>query len=110
MEEKKGRSKNFFDEIKASLKSALSTQFGQIFRSPTTAFVFGGIIIALSIVAGWIPDGLTALFFEENKYKQGFLMIETALVILFFLICLGYILRHSLEWVFREYEPIPKKG
>jgi len=109
MKEKKRSSKDFFDEIKASLKSALSTQFGQLFRSPTTAFVFGGIIIALSIVAGWIPDGLATIFFEKNKL-QGFIMLIFALTVLFILIFLGYILRHSLEWVFEEYEPNPKKG
>ena len=103
---KKGK---FINEIKASLKAALNTQFGQIFRSPITALTFGGIVAALSLVAGWIPDGLTALIFERNFF-QGFLMLEIALMVLCILICLGYILRHSLEWVFYEYKPKPKKG
>ena len=63
---KKGK---FINEIKASLKAALNTQFGQIFRSPITALTFGGIVAALSLVAGWILDGLTAFFLKKNFLK-----------------------------------------
>ena len=99
-------------ELKASLKAALSTQFGQIFRSLSTAITFGFIVILLAVVAGWIPDGLAAYLFEnEQGHKQkAAIMLGTAGIILFSLIGIAYFLRKSLEWTFNEYKPMSKKG
>jgi hypothetical protein len=94
-------------EIKTHLKRALSSQFGFLFKDFKTALVTGGIIACLSIVAGWIPDGINE-FASGNRIK-GVCMFFTALGILLVLVICAYKLSGELEYDIDEEEPEKKK-
>ena len=70
-------------------RQAFVSQFGLLFKDWRTTVITGFVIILLSLIAGWIPDGLTALFFDGEKEK-GIKMLSVSLSLLAFLLLLGW--------------------
>ncbi|MEO2069463.1 MAG: hypothetical protein ABGX27_08180 [Desulfurobacteriaceae bacterium] len=88
------------------IKRAFISQFGMFFRDKSTAFWTGLIFLALSIVAGWIPDGLEKILFEKDKRSGIFLFISGLII----LIVLGYLgVKYSHESKFEVYDEEPEK-
>ena len=96
------------DGVKISIKQVLNSQFGNIFRSKTTTFMFGAFIFLTSLIAGWIPDGLTALIFD-HQYTQAFWMLSVSIGSLVFLLVGAYHYRQNLNWFFKSYKPKQKR-
>jgi len=92
------------------IKRAFISQFGFFFKDKLTAFWTAVIVALLSIVAGWIPDGLSeilsAIFFDGNL-KKGLTLFGLGVFILFILTCLA--LRYSEEGKFKVFVEAPEK-
>lgn len=92
------------------IKRAFISQFGFFFKDKLTAFWTAVIVVFLSIVAGWIPDGLSeilsAVLFDGNL-KKGLTLFGLGAFILFILTCLA--LRYSEEGKFEVFEETPGK-
>jgi len=92
------------------IKRAFISQFGFFFKDKLTAIWTAIIVALLSIVAGWIPDGLSeilsAVFFDGN-FKKGLTLFGSGAFILLILTCLA--LRYSEEGKFEVFEDAPEK-
>jgi hypothetical protein len=94
--------------IKVSFARALSSQLGEIFSDTPSLIALFFLIIGLSIVAGWVPDGLNEIFFGEKA--KGLKMLLPAVVILLVFLGLGkWIIGNSKYAVVQE-EPKKRKA
>ncbi|SMO71300.1 CRISPR-associated protein (Cas_Cas02710) [Balnearium lithotrophicum] len=96
-----------FKGIKTHFRRAFISQIGFLFKDKKTAFITGFIISLLSIVAGWIPDGLNEFFFEKDA--KGIILFGIAIFILTILILCAYKLSEELEYDIYEEEPEKRK-
>jgi len=69
----------------------------------------GFFVVALSFVAGWIPDGLAALIWEDEKGKALF-MLAVGLITLFFLLLLGRFLVSARRYEVVQDKPSKRKA
>ena len=82
------------------------SQFGLFFKDGKTAIATALVIVGLSIVAGWIPDGLSEILFEGN-WKKGFFMFGMGIFILSLLTF--YAWKYSKEGKFEAFDNVPDK-
>jgi Asp-tRNA(Asn)/Glu-tRNA(Gln) amidotransferase C subunit len=96
-----------FKGIKTHFKRAFISQIGFLFKDKKTAFITGFIISLLSIVAGWIPDGLNEII--SGNFLKGILLFVIAISSLSLLIAYAYKLSDELEYDILEEEPEKRK-
>ena len=70
-------------------RQAFVSQFGLLFKDWRTTVITGLILVLLSLIAGWIPDGLTAIVFDGEREK-GIKMLSFSLVLLALLLLFGW--------------------
>ncbi|RUM42703.1 MAG: hypothetical protein DSY35_04920 [Desulfurobacterium sp.] len=70
-------------------RQAFISQFGLLFKDWRTTVITGFILVLLSLIAGWIPDGLTAIVFDGEREK-GIKMLSFSLVLLALLLLFGW--------------------
>ncbi|TCK06211.1 hypothetical protein [Phorcysia thermohydrogeniphila] len=70
-------------------RQAFISQFGLLFKDWRTTVITGFVLVLLSLIAGWIPDGLTAFLFDGEREK-GIKMLAISLGLLAFLLLLGW--------------------
>ena len=97
-------------KFKHHIRKAFVSQFGIFFKDGKAAAISGLVILLISLVSGWIPDGfseiLSAIFFEGNLLK-GVVQLVFGLSILFTLIYCAH--RFSKEGEFEVYTDTPEK-
>jgi len=91
---------------KVHLKRAFVSQFGLFFKDKTSAIFIASIVTLLSIAAGWIPDGLSAFFFEGDQ-KKGTLMLGIGVLILLSLTYCAW--KFSEKGKFEPFEDNPER-
>ncbi len=93
------------------IKRAFISQFGFFFKDWKTAFFTAIVFVALSLVAGWIPDGLSeiisARFSHDGNLVKGIFLFASGLLILGILTFLGW--RYSEEAKYEVFEDFPEK-
>jgi len=98
---------------KIHFRRAFISQFGVLFKDKKTAFVTAIIIVFLSIIAGWIPDGLneivSALWFKEGNLTRGLFLLLSAVSTLFILSLWAYKSSGNLDYEIFSDEPNQKK-
>jgi len=95
------------------IKRAFVSQFGIFFKDWKTALSIAIVSVALSLVAGWIPDGLSeiisAKFFHNGDITRGTLLFVFGLSILGILIIVGWKLSEEARYDVSEDFPDKKK-
>ena len=98
---------------KIHFRRAFISQFGFLFKDKKTAFVTAIIIAFLSIIAGWIPDGLSeivsALYFKDGNLARGIFLLFSAVLTLFILSFWAYKSSGNLDYEIFSDEPNKKK-
>ncbi len=93
------------------IKRAFVSQFGFFFKDWKTAFFTAIVFVALSLVAGWIPDGLSEIisvkFFHDGNLVKGVFLFAFGLLILVGLTFLSW--RYSEEAQYDVFEDFPDK-
>lgn len=95
--------------LRMGFKQALVSQFGFLFRDWTTGILTGIVFLLLSVVAGWFPDGLTALLFDKD-FSRAFWMIAVSVVIILGFIAFGVRYFSEVEFDIDEHAPAKKKA
>ncbi len=80
--------KKYLKRIKNSFSKAFYSQLGSLFSDTYSLFALGFVVIALSVVTAWIPDGLYEICFD-GKVKEGLIMVFISLVLLVLLLFLA---------------------
>jgi len=79
-------------EVRRGFAKVLVSQFGTLFSSKTALLIVFFTVLCLSLIAGWIPDGLNCLFLDDDCDKlNGLIMLVVAVLVLFALLFIGYI-------------------
>jgi len=94
--------------FKARFSRVFSSQFGMVFSDwLSLAFLFLTVLV-LSLVAGWFPDGLSAIFFE-HRLKQGLIMVGVSVIFLLLILLFARWLAGSYRYEVYSTTPSRKK-
>jgi len=94
--------------VRVSFARALSSQLGAIFSDTLSLIVLFFLIGGLSIVAGWIPDGLNEICFGEKA--KGLKMLLPAVAILSAFLYLGKKTIGNSKYAVIQEEPKKRKA
>ncbi|ADU96595.1 hypothetical protein [Thermovibrio ammonificans] len=97
-----------FSRIRVVYTKAFSSQFGPIFSDWPSIVLLFFIFLLLSLITGWIPDGLTALF--EGERLKGLFMLGGSCSILLFLLVAAKYLFVNVRFYAVERTPLKRKA
>ena len=95
--------------LKTGFKQAFISQVGFFFKDKVAGFSTFLIILALSVVTGWFPDGLGVAVFD-GEWKRGLIMMLVSCFIVAFFVYVGVKYYSDLEFDVEEKKPDKKKA
>ncbi len=98
----------YIEKIRVHIARAISPQLGMFFKNKTSVVLTFFVILALALIAGWFPDGLTA--YIQKDYQLATIQLSTSIVLLFFLLVFGYWTLKPGKFKVISDIPVPKKA